>query len=266
MNAEPRNTVADGFVESPEIESDVLSLARIMSHPSAMRRQGAAGVVETRFGKWFLGTNVWRRYVLLEALVELERLLGRPGERFTCVADVGCGRGLALPFLADRFRPHLLIGIDVDPEMIAGARGNAAGHSSRTDLRIGDARQLELADGSVDLLLCHQLLHHVREQRRVLAEFHRVLCPGGALLLAESCESFVSLPWVRLLFRHPMDAQRTADQYLALVRDAGFELSAVSTPDPWWSRRDLGLVAGRSESGARPLVYVAATRSSGMRS
>ncbi len=235
-----------------------------MSHPFTMRRGEAAGIPETRFGKWFLGTNVWRRYVLLEALVELGRLLGRPDERFPCVVDVGCGWGLALPLLAERFRPDRLIGIDLDSDMIEAARGDGCALSDRTELRVGDARQLELADGSVDLLFCHQLLHHLREQSRVLAEFHRVLRPGGVLLLAESCESFISLPWIRLLFRHPMDAQHTADQYLALVRDAGFEFSrsTVATPDPWWSRWDLGLLGQSPADGPSPLVCVAATRSS----
>jgi hypothetical protein len=46
------------------------------------------------------------------------------------------------------------------------------------------------------------------------------------------------------LFRHPMDVQRTAPEYLAMIIGAGFEVrpEAVSYPFPWWSRPDLGVM------------------------
>ena len=48
---------------------------------------------------------------------------------------------------------------------------------------------------------------------------------------------------IRLLFRHPMQVQKSAPEYLALVRDAGFrvEPAQVSYPYLWWSREDLGI-------------------------
>ena len=96
---------------------------------------------------------------------------------------------------------------------------------------------------SVDVVLCHQVLHHVPDQRAVLAELHRVLRPDGVLLVAESCRAFVrSLP-VRLLFRHPPNVQHGAAGYLALLRESGFDFDreATSTPDPFWARPDFGL-------------------------
>ena len=76
-----------------------------------------------------------------------------------------------------------------------------------------------------------------------MAEFFRILKPGGALLLAESTRRYIhSLP-IRLLFRHPMQVQKTASEYLGIVRRAGFELplERVSLPYLWWSRPDIGL-------------------------
>ena len=47
-----------------------------------------------------------------------------------------------------------------------------------------------------------------------------------------------------MLFRHPMRVQKTAPEYLAMVRGAGFSVpdNAVSYPFLWWSREDLGLI------------------------
>jgi SAM-dependent methyltransferase len=225
-------------------------------------------VPETRFGVWFQGTTVWFRHVLLESLAELERLLARPDARFARILDVGCGRGRAFRTLADRFRPGVIVGIDVDPGAIERAAQAAAGCPCRVEPRVADVTKLELPDASIDLAFCHQTLHHVRDQTSALAELHRVLAPGGVLLLAESCRPFIDSPLVRLLFRHPMEVQRSADEYLALLRSAGFGFrrDQVSTPDPRWARRDLGLGAllglrARPAPGGPTQLCVAAVRS-----
>ena len=76
-----------------------------------------------------------------------------------------------------------------------------------------------------------------------MRELHRVLAPGGMLLLAESCEAFIKTWVVRLLFRHPRDVQKPAEGYLDLVRAAGFVFGDgdVRTSTPWWSLPDFGV-------------------------
>ena len=106
-----------------------------------------------------------------------------------------------------------------------------------------DSSKLPLPDASVDLLFCHQTFHHLVDQDAAIAEFFRVLKPGGTLLFAESTRRYIHSWIIRLLFRHPMDVQKTAPEYLGLVRAAGFAVpdSQVSYPFLWWSREDLGL-------------------------
>ncbi|HEX9448947.1 MAG TPA: methyltransferase domain-containing protein, partial [Dongiaceae bacterium] len=104
--------------------------------------------------------------------------------------------------------------------------------------------QTGLADASVDMIFCHQTFHHLVEQEAALAEFIRILRPGGLLLFAESTRKYIHSWIIRLLFRHPMHVQRTATEYLAMIRWAGFEVPAasISLPYLWWSRADLGIL------------------------
>ncbi len=200
-------------------------------------------VPETRFGHWFLGTNVWSRYVVEVAIKELAQLLPATARQPRRILDAGCGPGVSLPLLDRFFRPELIIGLDINPQEVARSRRQAPLCRCRVEIARGDAAHLPLPDASVDLVLCHQLLHHVVPQRAVLRELHRVLAPGGALLLAESCREFIHSTPVRLLFRHPNEVQRTAAEYQQLVRDAGFEFGPeqVVTSIPFWSLPDWGL-------------------------
>jgi SAM-dependent methyltransferase len=214
-------------------------------------------VPETRFGVWFQSTALWRRYVLAETLGVLHHLLPDPGARFARILDAGCGCGFALPELRARFAPRTLVGIDSDVALVARAQRE---YGANAELRVGDVRALDVPDASFDLVLCHQTLHHVREQERALAELHRVLAPGGVLLLAESCLPFIRMWWVRAFFRHPNEIRRTASDYALLVRRAGFALedARVATPSFWWALPDLGLL--RRQVSAPPVVCLAATR------
>lgn len=202
-------------------------------------------VPETAFGLWFLKTPTWTVHVLERALKDLEPLIPERRASYPVVIDVGCGWGRSLPKLHARFAPQRLIGVDVDPNMIAAAQQEVqqAGISAAEFIQCSSSA-LTLADNSVDLLFCHQTFHHLIDQDAAIREFFRVLKPGGVMLFAESTKRYIHSWIIRLLFRHPMDVQKTAPEYLALVRSAGFEVKpeSVSYPYLWWSREDLGIM------------------------
>lgn len=202
-------------------------------------------VEETRFGFWFLGTQTWEWRVVNVALQDLRRLITRPLPVNPVVLDAGCGQGKASFMLRQHFRPGRLIGLDFDPKALEQARRETAQRGISFEGIEGDCAAIPLAEASVDLVFCHQTLHHLVHQERALAEFRRVLKPGGLLLLAESTREYIDTWTIRLLFRHPMEVQKSAEGYLELLRRAGFVFGPenVSFPYLWWSRtKDFGLL------------------------
>jgi SAM-dependent methyltransferase len=230
-------------VSSPRVE--VLGLADRASHAHEW-------IPDTRLGAWLLSTDAWRRYVIQVALLDLIRLLGDRSRAYPSILDVGCGAGRALPLLDRLFKPGRLVGVDPDPTALARAVREAERCRCPVELRCGVATSLDLGDASTDMVFCHQTMHHLADPDGAVLEFHRVLRPGGVLLFAESCAPFIRSIRVRMLFRHPLHAQKTADGYLHLLHSAGFQFNRdnVSMPSPWWSRPDLGLFQGLG--GAAP--------------
>lgn len=200
-------------------------------------------VPESRFGRWFLATDTWAEHVLLRALRDLNRLIKHKGRSYPVVVDVGCGFGRSFKLLQDQFAPQRLIGIDIEPDTLAAAAARAAHDGVAVEILQASNSNLPLADHAADIVFCHQTLHHLVAQDAALREFRRILKPGGLLLLAESTRAYIHSWIIRLLFRHPMHVQRTAPQYLAMIRDAGFTVdeTSVSYPYLWWSRSDLGI-------------------------
>jgi len=202
-----------------------------------------AHVPESAFGKWFLRSKTWTDYVLEVALEDLTTLLADK-QQFDVIADVGCGYGRSLKKLNDRYKPKRLIAMDIEQEMLDETKKEVDLHGiEHVEYVRCSSSMINLEDNSVDMLLCHQTFHHLIYQPEALAEFLRILKPGGVLLFAESTKRYIHSWIIKLLFRHPMSVQKTADEYLDLVKGSGFEVNEeqVSYPFLWWSREDLAI-------------------------
>ena len=219
-------------------------LRRVVGAPASRPSDGDA-YPETRVGTWFISSWVWAEYVVRETMADLVRLLGPDrGARSSVILDVGCGVGCALPMLDEAFAPAVLLARDLDVALVRQAARDAAPRCRcPVDLAVVSADRLDLRDESVDMVLCHQTLHHVGDPRSVTRELYRVLRPGRPLLVAESCAPLTCSRRVRLLFRHALHLQRRAGEWVGLVRGTGFVVDSgrINTPYPWWSRPDFGL-------------------------
>ncbi|ODS23644.1 methyltransferase [Candidatus Endobugula sertula] len=225
-------------------------------------------VPESAFGIWFLNTDIWIHHVLKLSLDALEEVMFPKHERYPTILDIGCGHGNSLVQLDKRFKPDKMFGVDVDPEVIKRSKDNIQRCQSDIEIMINNAASINLPDNAVDMIFCHQTFHHLIDQESAIQEFYRLLKPGGVLLFAESCRRYIHSLVIKVLFRHPMDMQKTDEEYLELIRTAGFiyQPENVSKPFLWWSRADLGLLekigwkSAKDREGTREetLVYLAA--------
>jgi 2-polyprenyl-6-hydroxyphenyl methylase/3-demethylubiquinone-9 3-methyltransferase len=96
------------------------------------------------------------------------------------VLDIGCGGG----FLAEQFAALgcQVTGVDPSPVSIGAARTHAAGRDLSIDYRVGAGEDLPVPDAAFAVACCCDVLEHVDDVDRVIAETSRALMPGGLFL------------------------------------------------------------------------------------
>jgi len=177
--------------------------------------------------------------------------------------DAGCGSGTLARYLAEAGAQ--VLGVDAAEEMIATARklasqeiANPDRHSNRLRFeQVATIAHLPLADQSLDGILCSSVLEYVSDPAACLAEFRRVLRPGGLLLVSvANRNSLVRKLQVSAYRLGPLVGQRwcaflnyshndyTAAEFRVLLEKQGFATKKVipfGSPIPHWlQRREFG--------------------------
>jgi 2-polyprenyl-6-hydroxyphenyl methylase / 3-demethylubiquinone-9 3-methyltransferase len=166
---------------------------------------------------------------------EIVRLLGPSPQR---VLDLGCGAG----FLANHLAAagHHVTGIDTTAENLSVARAHDATQTASYEL--GDACALPYADASFDVVCAMDLLEHVGEPEKLLAEVGRVLRPGGVfffhtfnrtkaahLIVIKGVDWFVANAPKNL---HVIDLFRTPAEVTAMCERAGLDVTLLRGSRP----------------------------------
>ena len=139
----------------------------------------------------------WRVYIrrtLEQAFADL-RLSGT--ER---ILDVGCGTGEFAQMAMECFPTLMIAGVDVAPGMITVAREKLT-RWPQTAFTVAPGETLPFGREGFDVVVCANMLHHVRDPKQVLQECARVLRPGGRLVLVDWCRDFWHCAWFHYWLR-----------------------------------------------------------------
>lgn len=119
---------------------------------------------------------------------ECDRLCGWLGlEAGRSALEVACGSGGVSVRMA-KASGVSVTGVDINDAAVAAAteRARAAGMQERARFRIADAgAPLPFPDASFDAIFCNDSINHFPDRARVLADWHRVLRPGGRCLYTD---------------------------------------------------------------------------------
>jgi SAM-dependent methyltransferase len=163
----------------------------------------------------------------------------RAGER---VLDVACGTGVVTRLVAPQVGPtgHV-VGLDVNPGMLARAGASPSPEGAAVDWREGDAGALPFDVSSFDAVFCQLGFQYFPERQQAAREMHRVLKPTGRLValvwralhhspgfdtLAAALERNVS-PAAAAVMRAPFVFGDSTDELRGLLTQAGFRTVRV---------------------------------------
>ncbi|MBA3453654.1 MAG: class I SAM-dependent methyltransferase, partial [Deltaproteobacteria bacterium] len=139
----------------------------------------------------------------------------------TTALEIGCGNGVGVEIILDRFRAVRVDAFDLDEELVAMARQRLARRGSSVRLWTGSATEIEAEDASYDAVFAFGVLHHLPDWRIGLAEVVRVLRPDGVFFAEESYASFITHPVWRRVMDHPQDDRFDHAQLRASMKGAG---------------------------------------------
>ena len=101
------------------------------------------------------------------------------------VLEVGCGQGYGMEIIFQKFGADEVMGIDLDPAMVARAQKRTARYGRRAHVSPGDVTAIQAADESFDAIFDFGVIHHVVDWENAVREVSRVLRPGGIFVFEE---------------------------------------------------------------------------------
>ncbi len=165
-----------GAKELPEFGGDQINLKRILR-----RRQEQAQLyfdqVAGRFDRSYGPGRSWQAFgqMLLRLIPHL------------VVADLGSGEGLLSQLLARRAKK--VIAVDNSEKIVAFGASKAKKMGLKNlEFRLGNLEEPPVDPASVDLVVLSQALHHAKEPARAIQSAHRLLKPGGTLMILDLLE------------------------------------------------------------------------------
>jgi ubiquinone/menaquinone biosynthesis C-methylase UbiE len=117
--------------------------------------------------------------------VLIRRMKAVAGEQEIRVLDVGCGTGVFAARLREALPNARVWGIDLVADMLNKGAERWRTHRGAVLPVQGESDRLPFADNSFDFVTCANSFHHYPHQNRAVVEMHRVLRPGGRLMVID---------------------------------------------------------------------------------
>jgi ubiquinone/menaquinone biosynthesis C-methylase UbiE/DNA-binding transcriptional ArsR family regulator len=181
--------------EIPEAADDAAALKLVLSRRRDKMR-AYFDELAGKFGRQYVPGRSW------QGLAETLLMLMPP----LVIADLGAGEGTVSQLLARRARR--VIAVDNSEKMVEFGSDLARQHGVKNlEYRLGDLERLPIADGEADVAFFSQSLHHAQHPPCALAEAHRILKPGGRVIVLD-------------LLKHNFEEARTlyADLHLGFTK------------------------------------------------
>ncbi len=151
------------------------------------------------------------------------------------VLEIGCGTGSTAIAHAP-FVKHILA-TDFSERMVEIGRDKArAAGVTNVTFAVTPASGLDAPDGSFDAVMAHNLLHLLDDRKRVIADVHRLLKPGGIFVSSTACIGDMALPIRmivpvgRFLRLFPLVKVFCAEDLKGELEDAGFDIDYAWQP------------------------------------
>lgn len=181
--------------------------------------------VQQQFGKVAANYRTSTVHAQGEDLPVMVALAGLRGDER--VLDAGCGAG----HTALAFAPHVaqVTATDFTADMLRQVEDLAAErHATNVETQAGDVEDLPFADHAFDLVVSRYSAHHWPHPQKALAEFRRVLRPGGRVVLSDvvgfddyTCDTYLNAIEVLRDPSHVRDY--TPTEWLAFFSTTGFQ-------------------------------------------
>ena len=165
--------IGEAGSELPEREKDRSSLRHILRKRKDQVR-AYFDELAGKFGREYVPGRSWKG--LAEAMLKILN--------YDTVADLGAGEGTLSQLIAQRAKK--VIAVDNSERMVKFGQNLAKENGlPNLEYRLGDIESPPIDDSSVDLAILSQALHHAEHPSKALSETHRILKPGGRLIVLD---------------------------------------------------------------------------------
>ena len=168
---ELRNLIELAVAEMPERVSDQSALRHVLAKRTDRARE-YFNKLAGKFGRSYCPGRSWQALssLVLSLLPAID------------VADLGAGEGTLSQLLAKNARS--VIAVDISERMVEVGTQLAKDHPN-LEYRLGDIEEPPIEDGSIDLAIFSQALHHANSPQRAVQSAYRILRPGGRIAILD---------------------------------------------------------------------------------